>query len=196
MLSIIHLLDPINASLSLLIENTRHNLPILWIILALPWGIFFLNAGCQQALFVFGLIPRRARGLAGILFSPLLHANFDHLFFNSIPLLVLSNFLLMHGVFDYLIITLFITVFAGLLIWCFAPSGLYVGASALITGYWGFLVCNMYHEGTVTAIILGLVSLYYFSGILYGLFPSSKEVSWQGHVFGLLAGIFTCLLLY
>lgn len=126
-----------------------------------------------------------------IFFAPLLHANFNHIFFNSIPLIVLSNFILINGVNYYLTVTLFITVISGAAIWCFAKPGLHVGASALITGYWGFLVSNIYQNGTLTTFILGLLSIYYFAGLFLGIFPREKGVSWEGHLFGLLAGFAT-----
>lgn len=99
------------------------------------------------------------------MFAPLLHANFNHLFFNSIPLVVLSNFILINGLLYFLYVTLFITLLSGFLIWCFAKPGIHLGASSLITGYWGLLVSDILQQGTVTAIILGIISLYYFAGI-------------------------------
>ena len=78
-----------------------------------------------------------------------------------------------------------------MLIWCFAKRGLHVGASALITGYWALLVSNVLQEGTAMAVILGALCLYYFIGILYSVFPSERGVSWEGHLFGLLAGFST-----
>ena len=91
----------------------------------------------------------------------------------------------------YLQVTLCITLLSGVLIWCFAKPGIHVGASAVITGYWALLVSNMYQEGTLTAIILGIVSVYYFAGIFLGVFPGRKGVSWEGHLFGLVAGFAT-----
>lgn len=130
-------------------------------------------------------------GLPGIFFAPFLHANFNHLFFNTIPLLVLSDFLLIHGLPYFMIVTLAITVLSGLLIWCFAKPGLHVGASAVITGYWALLLMNSYQQANVTSIMLGIVSVYYFLGIFYGVFPGKKGVSWEGHLFGLVAGLAT-----
>jgi membrane associated rhomboid family serine protease len=78
---------------------------------------------------------------------------------------------------------------SGLAIWCFAKNGLHVGASAVITGYWGFLVCNLYQHVTPITLILAALSVYYFAGIFLGIFPKEKGISWQGHLFGLLAGI-------
>ena len=108
---------------------------------------------------------------------------------------MLSCFILINGLHYYLLVSFLITLFSGLAIWCFAKNGLYVGASALITGYWSFLVINIYQHTTPISLILGLLSIYYFAGIFFGIFPKEKGVSWQGHLFGLLAGIAACYLL-
>ena len=188
------MLNELVNSLNLIVYQTQINLHTLGIILLIPWVIFFITHFISNKLLLLGIIPRHLIGISGILFAPLLHANFNHLFFNSIPLLVLSNFILINGLQYYLVITLIITLLSGLCIWCFAKPGLHLGASALITGYWGFLVCNVYQNATLTTLILGLLSLYYFAGIFLGIFPSQKGVSWEGHLFGLLAGFATSYL--
>ncbi len=185
------MIDELTNSLNTIVAQTQNHLQVLGIILLIPWIIFFISHFINNKILLLGIIPRHVYGLPGILFAPLLHANFNHIFFNSIPLLVLSNFILINGLKYYLIVTLLITVLSGFAIWCFAKPGLHVGASALITGYWGFLVCNIYQNGTLTTIILGLLSLYYFAGIFLGIFPKEKGVSWEGHLFGLLAGFAT-----
>ena len=183
------MINELTNSLNLIIAQTQNNIRILGIILLIPWSIFIITQFINRNVLLLGIIPRHVRGLPGIIFAPLLHANFNHLFFNSIPLLVLSNFILVNGLQYYLETTLIITVLSGFAIWCCAKPGLHIGASALITGYWGFLICNIYQNGTLTTIILGVLSLYYFAGIFLGIFPREKGVSWQGHLFGLLAGL-------
>ena len=188
-------MDNIIESVLFITDQIQLNLETLaWITLIL-WGIFFINQALDQRLLFLGIIPRKIYGLFGILFAPLLHANFNHLFFNTIPLLVLSAFLLVHGLPYFMLATLLITIISGLLIWLFAKPGLHVGASAVVTGYWGLLVTGIYQEGSATAILLGVVSLYYFAGIFLGIFPSKRGVSWEGHLFGLLAGITTAFIL-
>jgi len=181
------MIEQLNTSLALIIYQTKMNLHVLSIMLAVIWLIFLLTS-LDKRLLLFGILPRRIRGIPGILFAPLLHANFNHIFFNSIPLVVLSNFLLIHGLHYFLEVTLAITLISGFLIWCFGKPGLHIGASAVITGYWALLVSDIFKQGTLTAIILGIVSLYYFAGIFLGVFPGKKGVSWEGHLFGLLAG--------
>ena len=189
------MIDELMSSVNLIVIQTKNNLHTLGIILLIPWTIFFITYFINNRILLLGIIPRQIRGIPGILFAPLLHANFNHIFFNSIPLIVLSNFILIDGFTYYLIVTLMITILSGLAIWCLAKPGLHIGASALITGYWGFLISNIYQYGTVTNIILGILSLYYFAGIFLGIFPREKGVSWQGHLYGLLAGLGTSYLL-
>ena len=190
------MLDELNNSLTLIISQTQANAPTLTKHSALPWLVYGINIFLGQRLLYLGIHPRQLIGLPGILFCPLLHANFNHLFFNTIPLVVLSNFLLINGISYYLIVTLFITLISGFLIWCFAKPGIHVGASALITGYWALLVSNIYQEGSVTAVILGGISLYYFAGLFLGIFPRERGVSWEGHLFGLMAGLAVSYLLH
>lgn len=186
--------DELVESFTTMQAQIQHNLPTLGIILFIPWFIYLISCFYPNIL-LLGIIPRRVRGLPGVIFAPLLHANFNHIFFNSIPLFVLSGFILINGLSLYLLVTAMITLLSGLAIWCFAKNGLHIGASALITGYWGFLVTNIYQHTTVTTLILGILSIYYFAGIFLGIFPQQKGVSWQGHLFGLLAGIATSYLL-
>lgn len=184
-------IQELTDSLNLIIVQSQMNLDYLMIIVGLPWLVFIINKLLGNRLLYLGIIPRHLIGLPGIFFAPLLHGNFNHLFFNSIPLLVLSNFILINGLNYFLIVTLLITVMSGLLIWSFAKPGIHIGASALITGYWGLLAMNLIHQTSLTSIILGLISVYYFAGIFYGIFPSEKGVSWEGHLFGLIAGVLT-----
>ncbi|WP_131779407.1 rhomboid family intramembrane serine protease [Legionella bozemanae] len=187
------MLEELNNSLNWIISQTKNNIPILEIILLIIWLFFFASLFFRNIL-LLGIIPRRVYGLPGILFAPLLHANFNHIFFNSIPLVVLSNFILINGLSYFLVVTIMITVLSGIAIWCFAKPGLHIGASGLITGYWGFLVSNIYQSGTLTTIILGIICIYYFAGIFFGIFPKEKGVSWEAHLFGLLAGLATSYL--
>ncbi len=183
------MIDELYTSLTQIITQTEENKEALLFILAVPWTVYFLNIILQGRLLQLGIIPRSIYGLPGILFAPFLHANFNHIFFNSIPLIVLSNFILINGLNYFLWTSVLIGLLSGFLIWCFGKPGLHIGASALITGYWGLLVSEILQQGTLTAIVLGVISIYYFAGIFLGIFPGKKGVSWEGHLFGLVAGM-------
>ena len=182
------MINELVLSLTIIIKEFKINMPYLLWIVGTIWGMYGLTCITHKKLLYLGIIPRRLYGLPGIVFSPFLHANFNHVFFNTIPLVVLSNFILIGGLHYYLYVTLVIAIISGFLIWCFAKSGIHIGASSVITGYWALLVSNIYEQGTVIAVILGILCLYYFIGILYSIFPSEKGISWEGHLFGCIAG--------
>jgi len=160
----------------------------LWIFNIFNWVI-------GSKLNVLGILPRRASGLVGIIFCPFLHQNFNHLFFNTIPLFVLGLILLAQGTEIFIWATLTSTILGGLLVWLFARRALHIGASGLISGYFGFIILGAYFEPSVTTILLAVLVLYYFGGIFLGIFPQEKGISWESHLFGFLSGILGAFLM-
>ena len=56
----------------------------------LMWLVKIIEVLFEIDLSRYGIYPLTARGLPGIVFSPFIHADFTHLFNNSIPLFFLS----------------------------------------------------------------------------------------------------------
>jgi len=121
--------------------------------------------------------------------SPILHADANHLFFNSIPLLILADLMLLSGLDSFILTTLYIVTLAGILLWIFGRPAIHIGASNLIMGYFGYLLSAAFYRPSAMAIILAIVSLYYFGGLILGLFPTKERISWEGHLFGFISGI-------
>jgi len=168
--------------------DIKHVVWVLWGLMALA-GLHFINYLFRYQLNYLGIIPRRWRGLPGIMFSPWLHGDFNHLFFNAIPLFMLANFILLQGEDIFFSVSLIIILLSGALVWLLGRRAYHVGASSLIMGYWGFLLLNVYQQGTIMAIILGFVCIYYLGGLFSNLLPGRRGVSWEGHVFGFIAGL-------
>lgn len=190
------MLETLVDGFNVIVDQTKNNMHFLSGILALLWGIYFIDQLLGQRLLYFGIQPRRMAGLPGIFCAPFLHAHFNHIFFNSIPLVVLANFVLIQGTPYFYEVSFLIILLSGLMTWLFAYSGIHIGASGVITGYWGLLVSNIYQQGTVVAIILGVICIYYFAGIFLSIFPGKRGVSWQGHLFGLISGLLTSHLMF
>jgi len=153
------------------------------------WIIQLVNFALRYRLNIFGIYPRHPFGLIGIFFSPLLHGSFTHLFFNSIPLVVLLDFVLAHGMNEFVCVTLTITILGGFLTWIFGRRGLHVGASLVVMGYIGYLLVDAYQHPSVMTLVLGAICIYYFGGFIFHLFPTEEKTSWEAHLFGFLAGI-------
>lgn len=160
----------------------------------LLWVVLMMNQLSGFRLSILGIYPRKLWSILGIGLSPLLHASFSHLLSNLIPLLVLSLLILAFGPEFYWQLTFSLTLLSGSLTWLCGRPGLHIGASGLVTAYWGYLVSQallghfaLYH------LIIGFICIYYFIGIFFGIFPRQAQVSWEGHLFGLVSGILVYL---
>lgn len=155
------------------------------------WAIHFVNLATGMRLSYLGIYPRHLIGLIGIIFSPFLHGSITHLFFNSIPLFVLICFVLVGGIHKFIYITAIITLLSGLGVWLMGRRAIHIGASSLVMGYWGYLLVDAIRNPNTMSVMLGVVCVYYFGGLFFSLFPEEETVSFEGHIFGFLAGIAT-----
>ncbi len=165
------------------------NLPFVLMIIGGLWLIQIINRMTGYRLNRLGVYPRNRRGLIGIVFSPVLHGDFAHLFFNSIPLFVFLSFVLLSGQVELYCITAVIILLSGILLWLFGRRAIHIGSSSLIMGYLGYLLVNAYYSPSAITIVIAIVCVYYFGGLLLGLLPGEEKVSWEGHIFGFIAGI-------
>ena len=142
-----------------------------------------------------GIIPRRLDGLDGVLFSPFLHAGWDHLYGNSVPLILVGTFALAGGARRFIWSTALIMLISGLGVWLIgSPSSVVVGASGVVFGYLGLLVARGFVEHSWwnlgVAAFIGL--LYWYQ--LYNVLPTDQPISWQGHLLGLVGGMLAAVL--
>ncbi|MFA6409787.1 MAG: rhomboid family intramembrane serine protease [Gammaproteobacteria bacterium] len=190
------LLTQLSDALTHIIASFQNNWFFALIVLAVLWGVQLLNVISRYKLNILGIYPRSLRGLSGIFFAPFLHGNSNHLFFNSVPLYILTILLLSAGRLHFYLLTALIIFVSGFAVWLFGKKAIHIGASGVIMGYFGYLLTNAYYHPNASTVILALLALYYFGGLALALIPSQeKNVSWSGHVFGFLAGVLGAYLL-
>jgi len=177
--------DTVTTLINVIIANMQMS---LYIIAAL-WAFNIFNWLCKSYFNRFGIFPRHILGLPGIIFSPILHSGPEHLFFNSIPLFILSSLIPVYGLTTFIHVTIFITLVSGALTWLFGRKAIHIGASGVIMGYWSFLLTKAYQAPSMMTVIVAVIMLYYLAGMIFNLFPQSEKTSWEGHLFGFIAGI-------
>ena len=156
---------------------------------ALVWAVSLYGLLVDESLvYALAVVPRRFDGLAGILGAPLVHGSFAHLAANTFPLLILGGMVAIRGVAYYVTATLVIVVLGGLGLWVFGRSAAHVGASGLIFGYFGFLVSRGYYERSLESAAAAILVAVVYGGMIAGVLPQDDRVSWEAHLFGLLAG--------
>ncbi len=164
--------------------------PIL-VLVALCWVVFVVNNLLWNGhLNQYGIIPRHVRGLPGILWAPFLHVSLRHLAANTVPLLILGAVLCARSPAEFEIVAVAGTLLSGGLTWLFARNGCHIGASGLIFCFFGYLASLAYFRRTFGALLLSIVCLFAYGGMLQGLMPTSAAISWEGHIAGLVSGVF------
>jgi membrane associated rhomboid family serine protease len=150
------------------------------------------NAGFfHSSLYTDGIHPRSVGGLAGIIWAPLLHGNWAHLISNTLPVMLFGFLAMASGIGPWIATTAVIWVVSGLGVWLISPDNtVTVGASGLAFGWLMFLLVRGIFNRAVGQILVALVLLFYWGSVLWGLLPGSTGISWQGHLFGALAGVF------
>ena len=151
-----------------------------------------------------GIRPLEADGLWGIVFAPVLHANWAHLMANTLPLLVLGFLMTLAGVSRFVWATAIVWILGGFGTWLIGNMGSscgptdHIGASGLIFGYLAFLLVFGVFVRRFVDIAIGLVVLFAYGGVLLGAMPVLGQcggVSWQGHLCGAIAGVVAAYLL-
>lgn len=155
------------------------------------WIIEFINLSTGHRLSSWGIVPRTAKGLMGIPLCPFLHASLRHVMVNTIPLAVLGGFVILQGKRLFFEVTIIIIFVSGTILWLFGRSSCHVGASGLIFGYFGYLVVRAWYDRSLKSFLTAFFTIFLFGGIIWGVLPTLSGISWEGHLFGLLAGILT-----
>lgn len=149
-----------------------------------------------------GIRPLETDGLAGIVFAPLLHSNWQHLIANTGPALILGFLLTLAGLSRFVLATAIVWILGGAGTWLIgntgAPPGVetnHIGASGLIFGWLTFLVVFGFFTRKAWEIVTGIVVLFFYGSVLLGVLPGTFGVSWQGHLCGAVAGVIAAYLL-
>jgi membrane associated rhomboid family serine protease len=156
----------------------------------LMWLVKIIEVLFEIDLSHYAIYPLTARGLPGILFSPFIHADFTHLFNNSIPLFFLS--LALFYFYSEVALKVFIWTFflTGLFVWIAGRAAWHIGASGLVYGLASYLFFSGIIRRYFRLIALSLLIVFLYGSMVWGLFPGVyKNVSWESHMLGFFSGV-------
>jgi membrane associated rhomboid family serine protease len=166
----------------------KRSTPIL-LLTALCWLVFLVNNLMLGGHFdQSGIKPRQIGSLPGIIFAPFLHGSYQHLAANTLPLLVLGGIISARSQGEFVVVTVAGILLGGSLTWLFARNACHIGASGLIFCYFGYLASMALFNRTFGTLCLSIACIVGYGGIVWGIVPTSAAISWESHLFGLVAG--------
>ena len=170
-------------------HEVREELGGVLIFVAIIWGVFLVGLILPFSINAWGVTPRSLGGLVGVPLMPFLHADFAHLLSNTLPLTILL-LLLAGSRANSGAIVILIVLIGGAMLWLFGRPATHVGASGLIFGLIAFLIASGFLEWRMVPLLIAvLVGFFYGGTLLTGIIPNlDSRVSWDGHLFGAIAG--------
>ncbi len=163
-------------------------IPIIWV--ALVWIIESLEVALGWNFVRFGVRPLNITYLSGILTSPMIHGDWNHLINNTPPLFVLSSLIIMSYRKIAFSALSAIYLLSGLILWLFplAVGSFHIGASGVIYGMASFLFFSGLFRRDIKSMALALIVAFLYGSLIWGIFPGKPGISWEGHLSGGVAG--------
>ena len=159
------------------------------VIMLVCTAIFVINKVLFLNLNQWGIVPRSTAHLSGIFFSPFLHGSWAHLFSNFFPFVIFGMLVGMQGAKRFLSLFIFFVVTTGGLVWLLARgNSVHIGMSGVIYAFWGYLLVYGLVKRQIVSLIISLLTLFFYGGLIFGVFPTSIHISFESHLLGAIVG--------
>ena len=158
------------------------------------WLVFWAELRLGLNFKSYGIYPRTLVGLVGIFFSTFIHGSLEHLYHNSLPLLVLSMALFYFYKPLAWRLVFFGILLSGFLTWCIGKPAYHIGASGFVYVLMSFLLFKGLFSKHNRLIALSLVVVFLYGGMLWYIFPVKEKMSWEGHLSGFITGFIFALI--
>ncbi len=153
------------------------------------WIVFISDMALDLKVFYHGLYPRNLNGLQGILFAPLIHGGFRHIFANSLPLFALGSLLFYFYPTLAFRVSMASYLVPGIVVWLVGRTSYHIGASGIIYSLAAFLFLSgllRHHLGLMAVSLLVVIQ---YGTMVWGVLPFQEGVSWESHLSGMITGL-------
>jgi len=153
------------------------------------WLILILDAVLGLGLARFGLRPRHMDGLIGVFTAPLLHSGAEHLFSNSLPLVVsLTTVLYLYPRSAMRVIPV-IWIGSGMLAWIIGRESLHFGASGFVYGLLAYVFISGILRLDMRSVAVSVMVWFLYGSMIWGVLPIRPNMSWELHLTGAILGV-------
>lgn len=170
--------------------------PALFIVIL--WLVWMMQTALDADWYELGVYPRQAKGLLGILTSPLIHSGPGHLFNNSISLLVLGWFLFYSYKDIGLVAFPVVWILSGIFTWLIGRESWHIGASGLVFALSFFLFFSGVFRKYVPLMAVSLIIVFLYGSGVWSIFPIAElvdpKISWEAHLSGAISGFIAAVI--
>lgn len=158
------------------------------------WIVFWAEIRFGFDFTFLGVYPRTLVGLRGVLISPFVHSDIEHLFHNTIPLFVLSiSLFYFYRKLSWKIL-IYGLLLTGIFTWLIGRPAFHIGASGIIYMLASFLFFKGIFSKYYRLVALSLIVVFLYGGLLWYVAPIDPKISWEGHLSGLITGFIFSLI--
>ncbi|MGB0805404.1 MAG: rhomboid family intramembrane serine protease [Salibacteraceae bacterium] len=170
-------------------QNSLKNSVVIPLVMVLiMWAVFGWEYFQNISLNSYGILPRDFKGLRGIIFSPFLHGDLNHIINNSYPIIILGTAIFFFYKKSAKSVVLYSIAMTGLWVWAFARPSFHIGASGLIYAWGGFLFLSGVLNKNSRMMGLSLLVVFLYGSLVWGVLPLEDGISWESHLLGAIAG--------
>lgn len=154
------------------------------------WFVYWIEIYFNFNFNKYGIFPRELLGLRGVLLTHFIHSDTRHLFNNSIPLFVLlSSLFYFYKEIAYKVL-FYGGCLSGLLTWIIARESYHIGASGIVYLLFSFVFFSGMIRKHYRLVALSLIIIFLYGSMIWYVLPIKDGMSWEGHLSGLLVGLF------
>jgi len=170
-----------------------HSLILPSVFVFVFWLVEIIEQTTGISLVRFGVYPLHLKGLPGILFSPFIHSNFNHLISNTIPFFILMFALIYF--YRRISYQIFVQLFflSGICVWFSGREAWHIGASGVVYAMAAFHFVSGIIRNDTRLLTLTVIVVFLYGGMIWGMFPINPDVSWEGHLWGAISGVVLAL---
>jgi membrane associated rhomboid family serine protease len=180
----------INTSVKFERKKLLLSMLIPFMFVALMWLVKLTEFLFNADLYFLGIYPHEVSSLTGIITSPFIHADLEHLFNNTLPIFILGTALFYFYSQVAFRVLFWLFLLTGIAVWFTGRPSWHIGASGIIYGLASFLFISGIIRRYIPLMGLSLLVVFLYGEMVWGIFPGFRmNISWESHMLGAVAGL-------
>lgn len=158
------------------------------------WLIQSLGVLYDLPLNLLGVLPRDIWHIYGVVTAPLVHGSYEHLFNNTLPLIILGTMVHYGYPNSRGKVLVIVWLMSGLGTWLWGREAVHLGASGVSHGLFFFVFVVAILRRDNRSVVLMMIAFFMYGGMVMSIFPRDATISYEAHFFGALGGVISAFL--